>query len=1768
MAFLTKQTEYFKTSSEPFVTAVGARGYIVDNVASGFSADTDIVTQDQFAPEEGQQWEIQLKIKTAASVAGTQQLIGGYATGTAAGLEFGIKDGKWIWWIGTGTSYNIANGVVGTYAVQPNTDYWVKVAYDGEYVRLSYSTDSEYFTQDLQVALAAPINAEQKTFGCDSYSNASYFQGSIDFNETYINIEGSRFWDIHHPYIAEGFWVIEGVATGFSTSRYLQVPWSFNAAAQNATWEVVGKFKLSALGVRSAIFGGASGTYIMDVNIGTNNKFILNMSSNGSSYNIANSLVGEYTFEADIDYWCKLSFDGFKYVLSYSLDGIRYIEDIVVESDLRLELTYDRLCIGFRVDHYLRGEIDLKECYIKIDGAYWWLGTRTEVVPAKTITDFAGIRHFRDELRTNYWKWGSAADATIYGAIGQIYDNTARGFSSSSYYQIPSFSSGSITEAQIVFTTGYDVSSTQGLFFAGVNDNQSSFIIDAREIKLNNKNSGSYRSPVSMGLVVLPNTKYFFKFEQSGSTITPYLSTDGVKYIKGTTVSRSRDFRNNIGYGLDNDSTNHPFYGSVELADETYIKINGELWFTGFDAVQVGSWITSGNARGFSAGKYLMLPKKFDVSQGQTWEMMFKVNLANRNYQYFLGNAQSGTNYGALNFHVGGYGNGDGRLRVMLSSSLSGSVPDIIPSTAGSTVLSINTDYWIKVEFTGSVYNVYLSTTGEFNGEETLEITANSTKTIYPVDVILGAYNRGEITWSGLIDLNQSYIKIDNEIWWHGTKAIEGTPTDYVYTTEEEVAVQVPDGEPYDYELYVPSTQYTYSQTRNIGNELTRRKSFYYAYTDELETLRTGNWGRMTPEGEASGFHSSGWLTIPSPFSPMDKSWEMVTKFKINSLGVLRYLYCSTSAYQSIGIRITTGNILEMSGYVNDTSTYAFQLAGTNPLEANVDYFLKAKYTPEVGYELLISTDGEEYSTVATSASTTLITSGQIVALGADFTTGGAYQQGAFTDGTIYLADSYINIDGERWWDWKTDVIPDGYRMWDLSWGRDGIISTRNVSNNCLLLPEAAQPTGINWEVQVKVTTSSDVSTEQCLIGDWILYDGFLLQIISGKMALWASSNGTSWDIANDIRSATAVLANTTYYVKMSYDGVKYSIDVSTDGAIYDNFITVETDKLMYKGRYVACARYGGDRAFVGAFKGTMDLNESYMIIGDDIVWSGMKSLITPDYSFDFIGSWIKEDVDNSHIIGGTSTASNYMRSSRPVFSTYEKDIEVCMKVMMDANPISAGEIQYVMAPNYSTFLWGFNTDGRIARYNNSAWAYGATYYMPGDWIWLKVKWDGANYYTYTLKDDGYTKDTLPDVGEWVLDNTFASTTNIFSGYNLFLGWDDNKAARYFRGYIDYSESYVKVDGKEIWTGTSIREIPETEVTVDIEYYKEIRHQVDTLTYACYSTNDRYVYAKAPVGGYDTVYCYRGNDMSVQTTDASLLASSGYTFTGLTEDLATFDLVGNYSLPRYPDGDIYRTAISIETVPGTPDDYTYTKISENFGFTETRRVAAPLINVAATKRYYFRVILETDTPGEYSFTIPEDSEYTRVTIVGGGGACALRGVYDDRGYGWGGGSAGAYDGEFALTPGEYTATVASANNNAKPQGGNTNTLNPDDMTTHDSWIDGVVRIGGGGCGHYSPNYVGAAGASATFDIQPQNSRLNTVGRVGVYGSGGKGSSPSAYCAGGDSVYNGYGKGQGGYASEYANGRRWVNGTGGYLKVVSASLSPDGGYDYFEDILKG
>lgn len=171
--------------------------------------------------------------------------------------------------------------------------------------------------------------------------------------------------------------IYNGLVSGFSSSNYLEVTPSFNvSSAQN--WEMVYKIITSDKITTGQTVCGHTGSSTADpiaITTNTSKHFALTVSSSTSS-SFINAVSGTYTMLPNTAYWLKVTFDGSKYVLSYSLDGINFTEDVVKENT---KVPYTSNLVlgrqqGDSSEFPFLGTIDLNECYIKINGELWWTG--------------------------------------------------------------------------------------------------------------------------------------------------------------------------------------------------------------------------------------------------------------------------------------------------------------------------------------------------------------------------------------------------------------------------------------------------------------------------------------------------------------------------------------------------------------------------------------------------------------------------------------------------------------------------------------------------------------------------------------------------------------------------------------------------------------------------------------------------------------------------------------------------------------------------------------------------------------------------------------------------------------------------------------------------------------------------------------------------------------------------------------------------------------------------------------------------------------------------------------------------------------------------------------------------------------------------------------------------------------------------------------------------------------------------------------------------
>ena len=419
----------------------------------------------------------------------------------------------------------------------------------------------------------------------------------------------------------------------------------------------------------------------------------------------------------------------------------------------------------------------------------------------------------------SFWTWNGISDikpnyddfVTLYGDLN-LSNGILSGFSASNYaITVQEFNPGTQPwEIVMKIITGNDVAASQRIietmrgFSTGSLYSPVRLAISASKIYANlSANLTSDSIGIINGTTTLStNTAYYAKLQFTGSQYILSLSTDGKIYNTEGTLTSSANILDGypllLGRHVNTASASiSPLKGSVDL-NSSYININGQTWWkwngvTGqgyswqtFPAAKIGEvamkseivepnytvvgspTITeAGVVSGFATGNYVQLPQEFNPD-GQTWEAVYDFVTGSNvsTNQAIMSNPRA---HSGIILHIF-------ESKINYYASSDGSTMDITDGSyvAGTSTLSANTHYYIKLAFTGTQYIVYLSTTGKFNGEETTEITITSSESLYPGTMCFGIGSSGGTTaaypFLGTINLSECYITLGGQIFyrWNG----------------------------------------------------------------------------------------------------------------------------------------------------------------------------------------------------------------------------------------------------------------------------------------------------------------------------------------------------------------------------------------------------------------------------------------------------------------------------------------------------------------------------------------------------------------------------------------------------------------------------------------------------------------------------------------------------------------------------------------------------------------------------------------------------------------------------------------------------------------------------------------------------------------------------------------------------------------------------------------------------------------------------------------
>lgn len=457
-------------------------------------------------------------------------------------------------------------------------------------------------------------------------------------------------------------------------------------------------------------------------------------------------------------------------------------------------------------------------------------------------------------LKSNY---------TEVGNFAKISKGIASGFSTSQYLVIPEsmdVTSNKTWEIHTKFV--YGGASEQANLFAGQGNQYIIFYTGSNNNLVFNIGNGSewVSGDVVSSTTLTTGSTYYYKLVYNGSSITQYLSKDGVSWSSEGSYNGSVNipvFTMRIGIGR---GTAWPSTSSIDLS-QSYININGERWWSGDRYNKVGSWVDDYEASGFSASNYLSFGSILRPANNP-WEIVFKITTGTNVTSWqilfsFQKGATSSTRYGTRIFIMP-----SGHFA--FSVSYNGTAWDIgeHTGTEGTYSVQANTDYWLKLEYTGTQYVLYYSLNGIdyiMNSSVTSSTPMYNENQSSYIGTWLGGTGGMLDIFTGSVDLAQSHIKINNELWWTGTKLVpenkyyvfrrkrSGGESTYVIKKLEETKIYMK----YVYQNWVQPVLTSDTSSSKMSLSATSTYNTTYAMWKAFDNSSSTAW--LSADGTGSG---------------------------------------------------------------------------------------------------------------------------------------------------------------------------------------------------------------------------------------------------------------------------------------------------------------------------------------------------------------------------------------------------------------------------------------------------------------------------------------------------------------------------------------------------------------------------------------------------------------------------------------------------------------------------------------------------------------------------------------------------------------------------------------------------------------------------------------------------------------------------------------------------------------------------------------------------
>lgn len=581
----TNELEYIPTitTNENFYKSNNLT--ITNGIASGFNTDNILFLDKYFLPSREQSFEVVLKCTTPSSLSGIQELF------TIASCPILLRTNGTNWQFSYYTADSWYNNTLQTAAV--NTTYWLRIYYYNNYLYVYVTTTKDSWGSaklSVQVSNFIEFFAGNLTW-IGSQGASEFWNGTIDLNDCYININGERWWQpykeetsttsvytkytIAKPYHDEekpeynNYRIVgnltndNGIYSGFNTGNYL----ALNIGESNAeTSEFTIRVKLNSYKDYNDIL--ELGGYITyDSPVGFNSSGNLGRYTGSGGW-----VLGSTVYPLNQWIWVKQITNGNTYYLYGLLDNDYTLDTLPPISDWTLENTHTTAEKLFSAQAFIGWNINATneyfDGYIDLNSFKLLLNEKEYTLTSHETRNFNIVQSNGKFLISNKMAGGFGDATGAYGVVRPIFTYGTSYFRPTApwYAQVKVILEATSPNYQNIITLGNRIrvdAYYDNRFYVWIGNNNDNSIVDGYY--------GSWtRNTWEWVRVGWDGRRYYLDISRDG------VNYQNVMYVDNTHMCVPSSTLNAFGSAYNNNSRYINGTGLIDLK-ETYIWRDGEI---------------------------------------------------------------------------------------------------------------------------------------------------------------------------------------------------------------------------------------------------------------------------------------------------------------------------------------------------------------------------------------------------------------------------------------------------------------------------------------------------------------------------------------------------------------------------------------------------------------------------------------------------------------------------------------------------------------------------------------------------------------------------------------------------------------------------------------------------------------------------------------------------------------------------------------------------------------------------------------------------------------------------------------------------------------------------------------------------------------------------------------------------------------------------------------------------------------------------------------